>query len=82
MSVVGNNYLKIYNNAGQWIIVEILAGGFTWILMSWWEKHLTTEIRDNIIPAIQRDDEGNLIFDIGIGLGTSESINTLIYTIM
>ncbi|WOH09472.1 hypothetical protein DCAR_0728929 [Daucus carota subsp. sativus] len=80
--MVASSYLTSFNNLGQPEIVAILAGGFTGTIRAWWDKHLTTETRDSIMYAIQKDDEGNPIFDIDIGMGPPDGINTLIYTII
>ena len=82
MSMVANSYLATYDNLSQPEIVGMLTGGFIGTLRSWWEKHLTSDSRDSIIHAIQRDEEGIPIFDIDIGMGPPDGINTLIFTII
>ena len=80
--MVANSYITSYTSLSQPEIVEMIASGFTGILRSWWENHLTTDTKESIIYAIQRDDEGNPIFDVNIGMGPPDRINTLIYTII
>lgn len=82
MSMVANSYITNYNNLSQPEIVEMLVSGFTGILRSWWDNHLTTDTKESIIHAVQRDNEGNPIFNIDIGMGPPDGINTLIYTII
>ena len=82
MSMVANSYISKFNNLSQSDIVELLASGFTGILRSWWEKHLTEDIRVSIIHAIQRDDDGNPIFNEELGVGAPDGVNTLIFTII
>ena len=45
-------------------------------------ENLTSDSRDSIIHAIQRDEEGIPIFDIDIGMGPPDGINALIFTII
>ncbi|KAL7200815.1 hypothetical protein ACSBR1_032692 [Camellia fascicularis] len=48
------------------------------MLKSWWDKYLTSDIRD----AIQIDDNEFFIFDEEIGMSKPDRINTLIFTIV
>ena len=56
--------------------------GFIGKLLQWWNNCLTEESKEDIKNAIQKDEEGTLIFDERIGRGIPDGVNTLIYTIM
>ncbi|KAG7977429.1 hypothetical protein I3843_05G031500, partial [Carya illinoinensis] len=85
MSMVAIAY---YNNKlSQTEIVDILTSGFSGMLRSWWDKHLTTEDRETIRSAIKRDTDGLPILppeeDRREGThGSPDGVNTLIFTIV
>ncbi|KAG7958992.1 hypothetical protein I3843_10G049000 [Carya illinoinensis] len=85
MSMVAIAY---YNNKlSQTDIVDILTSGFSGMLRTWWDKHLTTEARETIRSAIRKDEDGLPVVDTkgnrreGIE-GSPDGVNTLIYTIV
>ncbi|XP_059650405.1 uncharacterized protein LOC132296207 [Cornus florida] len=79
--MVANNYVTTHD-LSQPDIVDLLTSGFTGMLKSWWENHLTGNSREKIKNAIQKDNNGLPIFDGTIGCGVSDGVNTLIYTIV
>ncbi|KAG7987181.1 hypothetical protein I3843_03G120200 [Carya illinoinensis] len=85
MSMVAIAY---YNNKlSQIEIVDILTSGFSGMLRSWWDKHLTTEGRETIRSAVKRDTDGLPILppeeDRREGTqGSPDGVNTLIFTIV
>ena len=81
MSMVANSYISNHNFT-QTQIVDLLVTGFTGMLHSWWEKHLTSQSRDEIRFAVKKDEEGFPIFDETIGQGIPDGVNTLLYTII
>ena len=80
MTMVANNYLNEGRPYTE--VIELIALGFTRKLLQWWSNYLTKESKEDIKNAIQKDEEGTLIFDEHIGRGISDGVNTLIYTIM
>ncbi|KAI8572072.1 hypothetical protein RHMOL_Rhmol01G0170300 [Rhododendron molle] len=79
MSMVANSYLS-NTNLNQPQIVELLTSGFTGVLKAWWDKYLDTESREQIIHAVQTDENGIPIFENEHGV--HDGVNTLIYTII
>ncbi|KAG7964133.1 hypothetical protein I3843_09G153500, partial [Carya illinoinensis] len=85
MSMVAIAY---YNNKlSQTEIVDILTSGFSGMLRSWWDKHLTTEGRETIRSTVKRDTDGLPILppeeDRREGTqGSLDGVNTLIFTIV
>ena len=78
--MVANNYL---NECRPHIeVTELITLGFIGKLLQWWNNCLTEESREDIKNAIQKDEEGTLIFDERIGRGIPNRVNTLIYIIM
>ena len=80
MTMVANNYLNEGRPYTE--VIELIALGFTRKLLQWWSNYLTKESKEDIKNAIQKDEEGTLIFDEHIGRGISDGVNTLIYMIM
>ena len=80
MTMVANNYLNEGRPYTE--VIELIALGFTRKLLQWWSNYLTKESKEDIKNAIQKDEEGTLIFDEHIGRGISDGVNTIIYTIM
>ena len=56
--------------------------GFTEKLLQWWNNCLIEESREDIKNVVQKDEEGNSIFDERIERGIPDRVNTLIYAIM
>ncbi|KAM2636698.1 hypothetical protein EV1_021297 [Malus domestica] len=81
ISMVANSYITNHDLT-QTQIVDILVSGFTGMLHSWWEKHLTDESRNLIRNAVKQDEEGIPIFDEHLGRGVPDAVNTLLYTII
>jgi hypothetical protein len=81
MSMVANAY-DTDQNLSQSEIVDLLATDFSGTLRSWWDKHLTKETREGIRKAVKKDDDGFPIFNENVGMGESDYVNTLIYTII
>ena len=52
------------------------------MLHSWWENYLTPDSRSSIKHAVKRDEDGTPIFDERTGMGISDAVNTLFYTII
>jgi hypothetical protein len=78
-----SKYSIVYiDDLSQLEVVDLLVKGFTGTLQSWWEKHLTDESRANIRSAVKTNEEGIPIFNEKIGLGDSDAVNTLFYTIV
>ena len=80
MTMVGNNYLN--EGCLHTEVIELITLGFTGKLLQWWNNCLTKVSKEDIKHAIQKDEEGTLIFDESIGRGILDGVNTLIYTIM
>ena len=80
MTMVANNYLNEHRPHTE--VIEFMVLGFTGKLLQWWNHFLTEESKDEIKNAVQKDEEGLLIFDEQIGIGVPDGVNTLIYTIM
>ena len=66
--MVANSYITNHNLT-QTQIVDLLVTGFTRMLHSWWEKHLTETSRNEIKNAVKKDEDGIPIFDEQIGQG-------------
>lgn len=81
ISMVANSYITNHD-LSQPQVVDILVSGFTRMLHSWWEKHLTEESRNLIRNAVKQDEEGIPIFDEHLGRGVPYAVNTLLYTII
>ena len=81
MSMTANSYITNHNFT-QSEIVDILATGFTGMLHSWWDKHLTQEARQEIKHSVSLDQNGNAIFDEHTGMAIPDSVNTLFFTII
>jgi hypothetical protein len=81
MTMVSSSYV-MNHNLSQPEVVDLLVKGFTGTLQSWWEKHLTDESRASIRSAVKTNEEGIPIFNEKIGLGDSDAVNTLFYTIV
>ena len=79
--MVANSYITNHNLT-QTQIVDLLVTGFTGMLHSWWEKHLTETSRNEIKNAVKKDEDGIPIFDEQIGQGVPDAINTLLFTII
>jgi hypothetical protein len=69
-------------NLSQCEIVDLLATGFSSTLRSWWDKHLTEEIREGIRKAVKKGNNGFPIFYEKVGMGELDCVNILIYTII
>ena len=80
MTMVANNYLN--ESHPHMEVIELITLGFTGKLLQWWNNCLTKVSKEDIKHAIQKDEEGTLIFDESIGRGILDGVNTLIYTIM
>jgi hypothetical protein len=81
MTMVSSSYV-MNHDLSQPKVVDLLVVGFTGTLQSWWEKHLTDESRASIRSAVKTNEEGIPIFNEKIGLGDSNAVNTLFYTIV
>jgi hypothetical protein len=81
MTMVSNSYATNHS-LGQPKVIDLLVSGFTWTLQAWWEKHLTDESKNNIKYDVKTDAEGIPIFNEEVGLGISDAVNTLFYTII
>jgi len=81
MTMVSSSYV-MNHDLSQPEVVDLLVAGFTGTLQSWWEKHLTDESRASIRSAVKTNEEGIPIFNEKIGLGDSDAVNTLFYTIV
>jgi hypothetical protein len=81
MTMVSSSYV-MNHNLSQPEVVDLLVAGFTGTLQSWWETHLTEESRASIRSAVKTNEEGIPIFNEKIGLGDSDAVNTLFYTIV
>jgi hypothetical protein len=81
MTMVSSSYV-MNHNLSQPEVVDLLVAGFTGTLQSWWEKHLTDESRASIRSAVKTNEEGIPIFNEKVGLGDSDAVNTLFYTIV
>jgi len=81
MNMVSSSYV-MNHDLSQPEVVDLLVKGFTETLQSWWEKHLTDESRASIRSAVKTNEEGIPIFNEKIGLGDSDAVNTLFYTIV
>jgi hypothetical protein len=81
MTMVSNSYATNHS-LSQPEVIDLLVSGFAGTLQAWWEKHLTNESKESIKYAVKTDAEGILIFNEEIGLGNSDAINTLFYTII
>ncbi|KAI8558937.1 hypothetical protein RHMOL_Rhmol04G0135000 [Rhododendron molle] len=79
MSMVANSYLS-NTNLNQPQIVELLTSGFTGELKAWWDKYLNDESRQQVIHAVQTDENGIPIFENEHGI--HDGVYTLIYTII
>ncbi|KAI8530050.1 hypothetical protein RHMOL_Rhmol11G0024500 [Rhododendron molle] len=79
MLMVANSYLS-NTNLNQPKIVELLTFGFTGVLKAWWNKYLDTESREQIIHAIQTDENNLPIFENERAV--PDGVNTLIYTVI
>ena len=71
-----NNYLNDGHPHTE--VIELMSLGFTGKLLQWWNNCLTEESREDIINAVQKDEEGTPIFDEHIGKGIPNGVNTLI----
>jgi len=81
MTMVSSSYV-MNHNLSQPEVIDLLVSGFTGTLQNWWEKHLTDESRASIRSAVKTNEEGIPIFNEKIGLGDSDAVNTLFYTIV
>jgi hypothetical protein len=81
MTMVSSSYV-MNHDLSQLEVVDLLVAGFTGTLQSWWEKHLTDESRASIRSAVKTNEDGIPIFNEKIGLGDSDAVNTLFYTIV
>ena len=81
ISMVANSYITNHN-LSQTQVVDLLVTGFTGMLHSWWEKHLTEQSKNEIKNAVKKDEEGIPIFDEQIGQGVPDAVNTLLFTII
>ena len=80
MTMVANNYVNEGRSHTE--VIELLALGFIGKLLQWWNNCLTEESKEDIKHAIQKDEEGLLIFDERRRKRVLDRVNTLIYTIM
>ena len=80
MTMVANNYVNEGRSHTE--VIELLALRFTGKLLQWWNNCLIKESKEDIKHAIQKDEEGLLIFDERRGKRVPDRVNTLIYTIM
>ena len=80
MTMVANNYVNEGRSHTE--VIELLALGFTRKLLQWWNNCLIKESKEDIKHAIQKDEEGLLIFDERRRKRVLDRVNTLIYTIM
>jgi len=81
MTMVSSSYM-LNHGLSQPEILDLLVSGFTGTLQTWWEKHLTDESKASIRSAVKTNEEGITIFNERIGLGDSDAVNTLFYTII
>jgi hypothetical protein len=81
MTMVSNSY-AMNHDLSQLEIVDLLVSGFTGTLQSWWENHLTDESKASIRSSVKTNEEGIPIFNEKVGLGDSDAVNTLFYTII
>ncbi|KAI5330981.1 hypothetical protein L3X38_021107 [Prunus dulcis] len=79
--MVANSYITNHSFR-QSEIVPLLVTGFTGTLRYWWDKHLTSESKSQIIYAVKLNEDGLPIFDEQIGQGIEDGVNTLFYTII
>jgi hypothetical protein len=63
-------------------IVDLLTTGFSGTFRNLWDKHLTKDFWEKIRKVVKKDEKGFPIFDEHIGIGESDGVNTLIYTII
>ena len=80
MTMVANNYVNEGRSHTE--VIELLALGFTRKLLQWWNNCLIKKSKEDIKHAIQKDEEGLLIFDERRRKRVLDRVNTLIYTIM
>jgi hypothetical protein len=81
MTMVSNSYATNHG-LSQPEVIGLLVSGFTGTLQAWWEKHLTDESKDSIKYAVKTDTGGLPMVNEDVGLGHSDAINTLFYTII
>ncbi|KAI5346219.1 hypothetical protein L3X38_014098 [Prunus dulcis] len=81
MSMVANSYITNHSFRHS-EIVPLLVTGFTSTLRYWWDKHLTSESKSQIIYAVKLNEDGLPIFDEQLGQGIEDGVNTLFYTII
>jgi hypothetical protein len=81
MTMVANSYV-MNHDLSQPEVIDLLVSGFTGTLQAWWEKHLTDESKASIRHAVRTKAEELPIFNEKVGLGDSDAINTLFYTII
>jgi len=81
MTMVSNSY-AMNHDLSQPEIVDLLVSGFTGTLQTWWEKHLIGDSKASIRSAVKTNEEGIPIFNEKVGLGDSDAVNTLFYTII
>ena len=72
MTMVANNYVN--EGCSHTEVIELLALGFTGKLLQWWNNCLTEESKEDIKYAIQKDEEGLLIFDESRGKGVPQNL--------
>ena len=80
MTMVAYNYLNDGHSHTE--VIELISLGFTGKLLQSWNNCLTEDSREDIKNAVEKDEEGNPIFDERIGRGIPDGVNTLIYMIM
>jgi hypothetical protein len=81
MSMVANSYYTNHT-LSQIEVLELLTTGFTGTLLSWWDKHLTEESKNEIKYAVKTDPEGNPLFNEAAGLANSDAVNTLVLPLL
>ena len=79
--MVANSYITNHSLT-QTQVVDLLVTGFTGMLHSWWEKHLTEQSRNEIRNAVKKDEGGIPLFDEHLGQGVPDAVNTLLFTII
>jgi hypothetical protein len=81
MTMIFSSYV-MNHDLSQLEVVDLLVSGFIGTLQNWWEKHLTDESKASIRSVVKTNEEGIPIFNEKVGLGDSDAVNTLFYTIV
>ncbi|KAL4652134.1 hypothetical protein ACB092_01G210900 [Castanea dentata] len=72
---------NVYKNHGKrdHLIAHLIVTGFTGQLKSWWDHYLDDEDRNEILTAVKKEADGNVIMTDR--QPSQDAVNTLIYTI-